>query len=197
MISLYRPGSGWLHRAPAALKLAGLALVAIGVMAVASSIPAALLVLAGACAVHLTAGLGVAGLVREVWRLRWIIVLMTLSLVVFTSLPIAIVNTSRVLSLLLVASAVTVSTRTGDLLNVLERVLSPARRLGIDPRRVSLVLLLTLVTVPVVAELARQVREAQRARGIPPGLGFVMPLLVLVLRHADDVGDALSARGVV
>ncbi len=197
MISLYRPGDGWLHRAPASAKLAGLALGAILVMTFTTSVAAALVVLITACTLHLSAGLGITALGRDVWRLRWIIVFLMVSLIVFTSLPTAIVNTARVIALLLAASAVTASTRTGDLLAVIEQALTPARRVGIDPRRVSLVLLLTLVTVPVVAELARQVREAQRARGIRPGLGFVMPLLVLVLRHADDLGDALSARGVV
>jgi biotin transport system permease protein len=49
--------------------------------------------------------------------------------------------------------------------------------------------------LPVVADLARRVREAHQARGVRIGYRAVVPILVLALRHADDVADALSARG--
>ncbi len=55
---------------------------------------------------------------------------------------------------------------------------------------------LTLTMVPVVAGLAQRVRDAERARGVRLGVRSVVPLLVLTLRHADQVGDALAARGV-
>ena len=45
--------------------------------------------------------------------------------------------------------------------------------------------------------LAGDVRDAQRARGGRGGIRTsVVPFLVLALKHADDLGDALTARGV-
>ena len=51
--------------------------------------------------------------------------------------------------------------------------------------------------MPVLARLAAGVREAQRARGARAGIvTFVVPFLVVSLKHADELGEALTARGV-
>ena len=51
-------------------------------------------------------------------------------------------------------------------------------------------------SVPVVAGLAREVREAQIARAATHSVrAFAVPLLVRALRDADAIGDALAARG--
>jgi biotin transport system permease protein len=81
-------------------------------------------------------------------------------------------------------------------LAVLQSLLRPLRRVGVDPEAVSMAVSLTLTMVPVVAGLAQRVRDAERARGVRLGVRGVVPLLVLTLRHADQVGDALAARGV-
>ena len=47
-----------------------------------------------------------------------------------------------------------------------------------------------------IADLAARVREAQRARGVERSVrAFAVPLVVSALRHADALGEALSARG--
>jgi biotin transport system permease protein len=83
------------------------------------------------------------------------------------------------------------------LLEAVERGLGPLRRIGLDPQRAALMLTVTLTTVPVLARLARDVRDAQRARGSRGSIrGFAVPFLVLASKHAFELGDALSARGV-
>jgi biotin transport system permease protein len=58
-------------------------------------------------------------------------------------------------------------------------------------------LTVALTTLPVMTRIAHQVREAQRARGARPGIRrFAVPYLVMTLKHADELGDALAARGV-
>ena len=82
------------------------------------------------------------------------------------------------------------------MMTALERGLSPLRRVGVDPFRLSLLLSLTIRSVPVIADLAARVREAQRARGVEWSMrAFAVPLVVGALRHADALGEALSARG--
>ena len=76
-------------------------------------------------------------------------------------------------------------------------MLRPLHRLGVDADAVAMTISLTLTMIPVVAGFARAVREAQRARGVRPGLRTTVPLMVRTLRHADEVGDALAARGLV
>jgi biotin transport system permease protein len=83
------------------------------------------------------------------------------------------------------------------LLDTVERGLRPLTRFGVDPQRVALLLTVTLSTIPVLARLAGEVRDAQRARGARASLRFfVVPFLVVALKHADELGDALTARGV-
>jgi len=62
---------------------------------------------------------------------------------------------------------------------------------------VALLLTVTLTTVPALARLAGEVRDAQHARGARGGLRhFAVPFIVLASKHAFELGDALTARGV-
>jgi biotin transport system permease protein len=108
----------------------------------------------------------------------------------------AIVVTGRLVVAVVLAGLVTLTTRVVDLLDVFERVLGPFRRVGVDAERVALMLALAIRTVPVVAGLAEEVRDAQRARGIGASpRAFAVPFVVRSLRHADALGEALIARG--
>jgi len=198
MISLYRPGSGFLHRAPAGVKLAFLALSALALSFLPVT-PGALIVVccaAGAVSMLFLLGrLGVRALGEAWWRLRWLVLILGAALVVFVGVPAAIVNTGRLVVLLLLAELLTRTTATGALMAVIAQLLRPLRPLGIDPEAVALVLSLTLTMVPVVGGFVYAVREAQEARGVRLGPRMAVPLLVRTLRHADAVGEALAARG--
>ena len=94
------------------------------------------------------------------------------------------------------AGLLSLTTPVAVLLDVVERALRPLHRVGVDAARTALLLVVALGTVPTLARLAREVRSAQHARGARGIRAFVIPFLVLALRHADDLGDALTARGV-
>jgi len=198
MISLYRPGTGFLHRAPAGLKLALLAVVALGL----SLLPVApgvivpvLLAVAAASALYPAAGVGVRELGSAWWRLRWLILILGVALIVFSGVTAAIVSCGRLVALLLLAELFTRTTSMSALMTLITRLLRPFRRLGVDAEAVALVLSLALTMVPVVGGFVRSVREAQDARGVRLGLRTALPILVRTMRHADEVGEALAARG--
>jgi len=198
VISLYRPGDGVLHRMSAGVKLAMLAAFALllSVLAmVGLGMAASIGALALASSLYLIAGLGFRALGEAWWRLRWLILVLGGALWLFTSAEDAIVNTSRVVALLLFAELVTRTTRMGDLLDVFRGLVRPLQRFGVDSDAVALTLSLTIAMIPVIAGFAAQVRDAQRARGVRIGPRAVLPLLVLTMKHADEVGDALTARG--
>ncbi|WP_244631908.1 hypothetical protein [Microbacterium sp. Se63.02b] len=93
MIALYRDGTGILHRAPAGLKLAALAVGALVLSMYphdAVSIALSLLVVLGLYGV---AGLSFRVPVAEIWRLRWIILVLAAALVIFVSPLAAWINT--------------------------------------------------------------------------------------------------------
>lgn len=197
MIQSYRPGASTIHRMPTGPKLAlfaALALVSSAYPHGAWSVTISLVVV---CMLYLVAGLPVKVLIVEMWRLRWLVLVLGWALWIFVSPLTAWISTARVMSLLLLAGLLTITTRMGDLLAVLHRMLRPLRRLGVDADAIAMTISLTLTMIPVVAGFAHAVRDAQRARGIRLGLRTTVPLMVRTLRHADEVGDALAARGLV
>lgn len=196
MIQLYRPGTGILHRASAAAKLGALAILALVLSIYPHDALSIGMVLLAVVALYVIGGLPVRVLAVELWRLRGIIVVLGAALAVFVSPVAAWIDTGRVVALLLLASLLTLSTRMEAVLDVLRRLLHPLRRMGVDPEAVALTLSLTITMIPVVAAFAKRVREAGRARGVRLGPRAVVPLLVMTLRHADDVGEALAARGI-
>ncbi|WP_083511365.1 CbiQ family ECF transporter T component [Microbacterium sp. XT11] len=197
MIQLYRPGSSVLHRAPAALKLGLLALLAPAASLLPREPGIAFAALCAVCGLFLVARLPVAVLAGEVWRLRAVIAVLAAALWLFIGPAAAVVGVARVATVVLLAALLTLTTRMGDLLGVLRRLLRPAARVGIDAETVALVVSLTIAAVPVIAALSDEVRDAQRARGVRLRVAWIVPLMVRTLRHADAVGDALVARGLV
>ncbi len=196
MQSLYVPGTTAVHRAPAGLKLAVLALLGVALFATDH-----LVVVAAALALVLAAGLLWARLprrallaqVRSVWI--WLVALFGFHLLV-TGPLVGAVAVLRLLTLVLAAAVVTATTRVTALVAVIERLTSPLRVFGVRPARIGLVIAMTLRFIPLVADRAARIREAQAARGadrVRPAM--VVPLLVQVLRMATTVGEALDARG--
>lgn len=195
MISLYRAGDSILHRIPAGWKLLALAICALAISIARLPTTGTIVLLGAATTVLLSTGAGLRGTALAWWRLRWLIVVLGGALVVFVDVTAAVQSTGRVVAMLLLAEAVTRTTRTGDLLDVLRRLFRPLRVFGVDPETPALAVSLTVTMVPVLAGFLEQVRDAQRARGVRLGVRAAVPLLVLAMKHADDVGDALTARG--
>lgn len=202
MLTLYRPGTGPLHRMPAGPKLllvlaAVLAVSLLPSTWVAAAVAAALPVVAYALAGLGDGAFGMRELGRQVLAVRWVIVITLAGQLLFLGPEPAVANTARVASAVVLAALLVLTTRVADLLDAVERGLRPLAALRIDPARTALLLTVTLSTVPVLAGLARDVRDAQRARGAKAGLrAFAVPFLVMAFKHADELGDALTARGV-
>ena len=197
MISLYRPGRSALHRAPAGAKLLGLALLALAMSLVPGTLGVSALWLGVIVLAFAAGGYGPVTLARQLWAARWIVVLMVVTQPVFLTPEAAVVNTTRVVAVVLLAGLLTLTTRTEELLDALQRVLSPLRRFGVDPWRVGFMLSLTIALVPVIGDFARRVREAQQARDVRRGVRGLVALRVMSRTHADDVSAALTARGIV
>jgi biotin transport system permease protein len=196
VISAYREGDGILHRCPAGIKLALLAVGALALSLYPHDAVSVMLCLLAVLALYGISGLPVRAPFVEVWRLRWIVVVLAAALWIFVSPLAAWINTGRVVAVLLLAGLLTQTTRMSELMAVLHRLVTPFRRFGVDPDVVALSISLTITMVPVMAGVVERVRQAEQARGVRLGVRAAVPVLVLALRHADDVGDALAARGI-
>jgi biotin transport system permease protein len=195
-LGLYRPGTSWVHRTSPGAKL--LVLVATGAGSYWLDRPwqvaAVLAVVAGG---YLAAGLPPRVLLRQARPLLLVLLVVGAFHVVVSGWQRAVVVVGVILALVLLAGLVTLTTRTTELVDTVVRLLRPARRLGVDPERVGLLIALSIRSVPVVVGIAEEVRDAQRARGLRPGpRAYAVPLVVRSLRHADALGEALVARGV-
>ena len=192
----YLPRDSPVHRAPAGLKLA---LLAVGLLLLAL-LPSPAAVAAGAGVVLALAALarvGFRALTAQVRPVLWVLVPVA-ALQVWLSGPVrALAVVGGVLVAVAAAGLVTLTTRTEALLDALVAALRPLRRAGVDPERVALVLALAVRSVPVVAGIAGEVQQARAARGAERSLrAFAVPFVIRSLRHADRLGEALEARGV-
>jgi biotin transport system permease protein len=195
-VPLFLPGTSVVHRLGAGTKL--LTLLAVGVALALWRSPwqvalAFALVLVG----YAVARLPLRTLVRQLVALAWIALPLLAFQWIFASWQTGVGVVGSFVSMVLLAGLVTLTTRTTAMVDVVVRLSGWLRRLGVDPERVGLMLALGIRSVHVVIGLAEEVREAQHARGLRSSpRAFAVPLIVRSLRHADRLGEALTARGV-
>jgi biotin transport system permease protein len=185
----------WLHGVPAAVKLAGLALLSTLLLPVGDW-----RILAGVLAVIAVvyAGFGRVGMLR----LKLLRPLLPL-LVVVGGVQAAsggwnagAVVTMRLLVMLLLADFVSMTTTVSALMEVLTPAFRLLRPLGVSPRKMALAVALVLRFVPVLLTRWRTREEAWKARThrrVPPRL--IAVFVVDILQLADHVAEALDARG--
>lgn len=195
MEPLYVAGQTPLHRLPAWLKLAALVAAGAGLFMLRDP---RWLALAFAAAAGLTGSTGVTA--AAVWRqtrgLLWVLLAVALFTGWFQGWLEALAVVLRVGAMVGLALAVTLSTRTSDLIAVCERALTPFERIGlVDAGKVALALALALRFVPEIWRNFQEIREAQAARGLGAHpVALIVPLIVLTLKRAQEVAEAIDAR---
>ena len=195
MLSLYVPGDSPVHRLPAGTKLVVLFAASVALFAV-SGIP-----------VHAAELVAVAGLYR-VARLPWrdtlrqlrpaLIFLVPIFLfhVVLTDWVLGVETVLRIVVLLLLAVLVTLTTKLSDMIEVIERAARPLRHAGVNPSQAGMMLSMVIRFIPLMMKEAREILEAQRARGLDrSAIALLVPLMIKTLKMADNLSDAIEARG--
>jgi biotin transport system permease protein len=106
-----------------------------------------------------------------------------------------LVSALRLLSASLLGIALTLTTRSGELLDVLERWLQPLQRLGLRSERFALQLAMMLRFTEHFFVLWKRLDDAHRLRtGKPGGLRLLAPLTIQMLLAARRVADTLELR---
>lgn len=197
MLGLYLHRESVIHRLPAGAKLGGLLLVTVAVLALPGAWGALAAALIGA-AVLIAARLPTGRVLAE---LRAPVVMLTLlfgfqALLAGGGWEETAVAVARFAALILLATLVTLTTRVMDMVDLFERLFGLLRPVGVNPAKVALMLALTIRFIPLLGEQVREVRMAQRARGVERNIAALfVPLLVKILTMADDLTAALEARG--
>lgn len=194
MLSLYYPTGSFIHRAPTWLKLACVALGSIALFFLPNSYWAALAV-AAPLAGYLLARLPARILGTDLFRMSWLLVFLLITQLIFNEPVQATTVIARLTTIILAAQLFTRTTKIQHLITTVERLASPLKPLGVNPYKVALAVALMLSALGQIVGFIRQVRDAQRARGVRLApWSWVVPVLVLSLKHADDVADALVVR---
>lgn len=196
LVSAYRPGSTLLHRLPAGPKLGLLALY--GVVTVVVTGP-------WSATCFLAFSLALVAWIRIPWRaalrslrpLLLVVVLVTAFQVWQKGWPTAVHVVGDLLALFLAALVFTATTRIDTMLDAIVRGLGPFRRLGANPEKIALAFSLMITAVPGVMTIARETREAAKARGLERSpRALLVPMAIRTVAHAYDTGAALHARGI-
>ena len=185
----------WLHRIPAGVKLAVLALAGAAVFLIGDH-----RVLGGFVAVAvllpLSARLPLKAVLRQCLPAAILIALLAAFHVLTGEPDTAIEVSARLATVILLAVTLTLTTRVSAMVEAIETAARPLRFVGVDPAKVGLTLTLAIRFIPVLFALVGEIREAQKARGLEGNIiAVVMPLLVRTLKMADDLADAIAARG--
>ncbi|MCI4665945.1 MAG: energy-coupling factor transporter transmembrane protein EcfT [Neomegalonema sp.] len=182
------------HRAPAGAKLLFLALAGGGLFLLGSW-PPLLGALGAALLLAVIARLPIGALWAQLRPLLFLVALLFTAQALFGSILAATIATLRLATLLLLAIIVTLTTRPSAIVSALERALSPFER-WIAVEKVSLAISLALRFIPVLARMAAETREAQWARGQDRNIfALATPMIIQTLRMADQIAEALEARG--
>ncbi|GAB34514.1 energy-coupling factor transporter transmembrane component T family protein [Gordonia otitidis] len=195
-LGTYRPGNSLVHRLSPGVKLLGLAAGILTITLCVRSLPALAIAAAAVTVVYGLAGIGPVTAWRQFRPTLWILVFVLVFQLIFTDWRRAVLVTGILALSVLLAAIVSLTTRTTDMLDSMTHAMTPLRRLGVRTDLIAIALALTIRTIPLIVEIAGQVDEARRARGLRPGARIlVAPIVIAALRTADGFAESLSARG--
>lgn len=184
-----------LHRLPALVKLGGLFVLGSVLFLIDDPVPLGA-VLAAVAVLYVVARVPAAVAFRQLRYAAILLGVIFLAQGWLAGWPVATVVLLRFASLLTAAALVSATTRTMAMVDAFETVLKPLALIGANPKRAGMALTLALRFIPAVVQAAEEVMEAQRARGGGRNvIALATPVIVRLLRMADEIADALDARG--
>ena len=191
---LYIDGNSVLHRAQAGPKILAMVALGTGVFMVPDW-PVVSLVLASVIALYRLSGFGWRVIIAQIRPMAWLLAIFFAVQLWLNDWQAGLLVITRIAAIVMFASLITLTTKTSDMLGSLERALRPLKPLGVNPEKVSLAISMVLRFIPVIATVASEIRDAQRARGLDRSiLAMIVPLIIRTLKMADDVADAIEAR---
>ena len=209
MLSLYLSHPSWLHRLPASSKLIALVIASVlllpmqhlGLLTASACMALGAYLSLGRPGLRRLGQLGktLGPMVLILAALQWISIVISLGMDrgSLLGLQAAAVTVGRLLTLVLLADLVTLSTPTQDLLQALSPVLSPFRRLGLPSEKIRLAIGLMLRWVSLLQTQWENTKTAFVARGCPrPQTRLIAPVVAGAGRTAQQLAEALAARQV-
>ena len=195
MLTLTSPVETPLHRLPAGVKLAALAVVTLVLFRLSAPLPLALAA-ALVAALHLPwsrrFALHALRMLRPLWPFVAVVALWHLWI---QDLQGGAVILLRMVTAVAAANLVTMTTRLSDMLAVFETLARPLSPI-LPPRRLALAFALVIRFIPTLSDRMALLGQAWRARS-PRRAGWrlAVPAALAALDGADQAAEALRARG--
>lgn len=197
MKSLYVSGQSWLHRISPAKKIASLALFSVALFLTRDfyllgvALVFSILVLA-------QVGMRLREAIRRLTPVMITIIAVAIFSAVFQALDQALVTLLRLTSLTILAAAVTATVSIAEFMEVITRAARPLEKLGlVNAADIGLAVGLVIRFVPEILARYHVLRDAHHARGVKlRPQTVIVPLIILTLKDADAIADAIDARGI-
>lgn len=197
LLGAYRPGATPLHRLPASVKLGSLLLLGIA-LAFIPGWPSAVVAFAASVGIAVLARMRLLPLLRGLLMLLLVVGSLAGYLAWQHGWERAVAVVGDLLALALLATVVTATTPVDEVLDAVTRALEPLRRVGVNADQVALAFSLLLRGIPISLQIAQETRMAARARGLQRSpRATLSPMVIRMVGHARQTGEALHARGVV
>lgn len=194
MGSLYSEHRTWLHAVPALWKLVFLLLLSTAVFWLSNPVWLAAVCLL-CCGLFASLGRAVASGHRLLRSLLIGVVLLLGFHALMQQAMVGLVSVLRLTSATLMSIALTLTTRSSDLQDVLERLLAPLQHVGVRTSRFALQLALMLRFVEHFFVIWKRLDDSHRLRtGKAGGLRLLAPLTIQMLQAAKRVADTLAVR---
>ncbi len=130
-------------------------------------------------------------------KFLWLIVLFIILLHALTGTPAQGLGIAlRLISIVALSNLMTMTSRLSDLLAMLHSALLPLRALNINTRPVELAIALVIRFTPVLISKSTLLSNSWRMRSAKrPGWRIVFPISLAAIDDAEQVAQALKARG--
>jgi energy-coupling factor transport system permease protein len=112
--------------------------------------------------------------------------------------------TFRIMTLIVLASLLTLTTSPMSLTDALERILRPFRKIGFPAHEIAMMLSIAMRFIPILIDEVQRIRNAQLSRGasfqghlikkIRGIVPMIVPLFLSAFRRANDLALAMDAR---
>ena len=114
----------------------------------------------------------------------------------------------RLILMLSVSSVLTTTTKPLDLTLGIEDLLAPLQKIGVPAHEIAMMISIALRFIPTLIEEVERIMKAQQSRGVDLEngklkekimaiLSLIVPLFVSSFQKADDLANAMEARGYV
>lgn len=195
MLALYCHRESVIHRWPAGVKLAGLCVVSVVLLATDGLAPPLLAIFACLGVIAL-AGLPARAVLAGLRPLVWVAAVIAIAHAAFSSPMAGVIVVARLVALVGLATVLTLTTPLSAMLETLTRLASPLRIVGARPEAIALAMALVVRFVPLLMADYAEIQAARAARGARGwGVLALGPLLVKTLARAAELGQAIDARG--